>query len=735
MGSGTAGTAACIIFIGGTSGSANQLTATNLTTNQSSQERVILANGSEYGTIGSVIQQPGGTDTVTYGGTGTITIGGVTNTYTGATSINSATVRTIHTVTGNGDPTEFGNGGLTVTLASGGTLQTTGNYIYGTKVFSMGTGGGVFNIAAGTSVIPSGDGSWVGSGSTTVTGSGTFETQHTNAALTGGMVINGGTVDVDQWSTFMGTAYNITVNNGGTLGFAYTAALNWEPNVTLAGGTLAIAGGNHTISAAAGGIYALTLAAGTTSTISTSDFITPANARTLTISTPISGSGSLSISGSTSGSVVLTNTTNNTNTGLTTVTSTGVLNLSATAAINAIGGNVTVNSGGTLTNVNANQIPDASNVTVNGTWDLNSKSETVAAVSGTSTGKIQNTGGTAATLTAYIDGSASFSGNITGTALALTKTGPGTLTLSFANSYTGVTTVNAGTLSVSSLANGGSTSNIGNSTNAAANLVLGGGNLQYTGANVTTDRAFTLTAGTSSSIEVTTGATILTISGVSATTTGALTKIGSGTLKLSGANGYTGLTTVNAGTLQEGVANALSSGAVTVNDGGTYDLNNNSDAIGALTVNSGSTGGSVTTGTGTLTLGGNVTSTGGATNASISGNLDLGAATRNFTLTNAADGLAVSAVIRVTGHPVLPKPVWARSPFPAPTLTVAARRSTPARCWSTTLVDRALAQALWRSMPAAPWAGQAPSAVPSPSRALQARAAAPSTCAMVVPVT
>ena len=57
-----------------------------------------------------------------------------------------------------------------------------------------------------------------------------------------------------------------------------------------------------------------------------------------------------------------------------------------------------------------------------------------------------------------------------------------------------MTTVNGGTLSVATLANGGAVSPIGDSTNAAANLVLDGGTLRYTGAAVTTDRAFTVGA-------------------------------------------------------------------------------------------------------------------------------------------------------------------------------------------------------------------------------------------------
>ncbi len=96
------------------------------------------------------------------------------------------------------------------------------------------------------------------------------------------------------------------------------------------------------------------------------------------------------------------------------------------------------------------------------------------------------------------NGSGTFSGSVlngsTTSGLPIYKdSGSGTWTLGSANTNTGLTAIQAGALSVSLLANGGVPSNIGASTNAAANLILGGGALQYTGTGATTDRLFTVT--------------------------------------------------------------------------------------------------------------------------------------------------------------------------------------------------------------------------------------------------
>ncbi|MGC3968183.1 MAG: autotransporter-associated beta strand repeat-containing protein [Pirellulales bacterium] len=133
----------------------------------------------------------------------------------------------------------------------------------------------------------------------------------------------------------------------------------------------------------------------------------------------------------------------------------------------------------------------------------------------------------------------------------LTKFGAGTVTMSSpVNTYTGVTTLGGGTLSVAALANGGADSSIGSSSFAAGNLVFDGGTLQYTGGSVTTDRNYTIAAGKTATINVSTAGAVLTMTGNAPTTTGGLTKAGPGTLTMANsAYNHAGATTVSGGTL------------------------------------------------------------------------------------------------------------------------------------------------------------------------------------------
>jgi len=206
-----------------------------------------------------------------------------------------------------------------------------------------------------------------------------------------------------------------------------------------------------------------------------------------------------------------------------------------------------------------------------------------------------------------------------GGSTSLIKSGSGSWDIRGANTYTGSTTINQGILGVGSLANGGTTSSIGASSSAAANLVLGGGTLRYYGDTTSIDRSFTLTNSTTSIMDIgtradsSTDASIsLTISGAAANTTGALTKAGPGTLVLAGANQYTGLTTVNSGTLKLSPTGTIASGNALTLTSGTFDVNGQqAQTLGTVTHNN-----ATITNTGaaaTLTIGNNSSGNGGWT--------------------------------------------------------------------------------------------------------------------------
>jgi autotransporter-associated beta strand protein len=253
-------------------------------------------------------------------------------------------------------------------------------------------------------------------------------------------------------------------------------------------------------------------------------------------------------------------------------------------------------------------------------------------------------------------GGITISSIISGTSKNLTKSGSGSgnLTLSGTNTYTGVTTINAGTLSVATIENGGVAGNLGQATNAAANFVLGGGTLKYTGATSSTDRNYTLTSVTTSTIDVTTNT--LTISGASTNTTGALTKAGSGTLILTGGNLYTGLTTVSLGTLQ-----LNKSGGTTIPitnnvnvTGGTLQISSN-QTLNNLTVN----GGDVTVDDGvTLTINGTLTLTSGKITlgtGNVVASAISGGSASSYVVTAGTGKLTINAVSSAT-FPIGPTP-------------------------------------------------------------------------------
>lgn len=148
-----------------------------------------------------------------------------------------------------------------------------------------------------------------------------------------------------------------------------------------------------------------------------------------------------------------------------------------------------------------------------------------------------------------ISGDGGFSG--TG---GITVNGSGRVNLRAKNStYTGATVINAGTVEVTELADGGLPSSIGAATSAAANFKIGRARLIVSNTNAATNRQLTL-AGDTASIQVASGVVALKgkVGG-----SGTLRKEGAGQLNLTadGANTYTGGTVLAAGTLAQGTWN------------------------------------------------------------------------------------------------------------------------------------------------------------------------------------
>jgi|GEM_PF-1592341 len=277
-----------------------------------------------------------------------------------------------------------------------------------------------------------------------------------------------------------------------------------------------------------------------------------------------------------------------------TKTGPGVLTLGGT---NTYTGLTTV-GGGTLRFAAPHGIPNSV-----GVWlanapdtflDLNSHDQLLNGLSGGSL-----TGGQILLGSATLSvGLGSFSGVISGSG-GLTKVGPGMLTLSGRNLYTGTTTVAEGLLRM-----------------GATNALPPGGPVVIADAAGTTldlnnypQEIGSLTGGGSAGGMISLGTATLTVAagdfaGVIAGS-GGLNKTGTGTLILRGANTYSGVTHIEAGTLRLGQANALpTSTTVTLvpSPEAVLDLNGFDQTIASL-LGGGVWGGAITLGTGTLTVG------------------------------------------------------------------------------------------------------------------------------------
>ncbi len=434
-----------------------------------------------------------------------------TNTFTGATSIGSTSTLQLGTGTSGQDGSIGNTSGITV------------------------NGSLVYDLASSqtyTGVI-------TGSGSVTVEGSGILEL--TNASNYGGGTTITGTLQLGNGTVGNDGSITGAILDNGVLTLDYfgsktvPGAINGTGTVTKNGAGSATLGGNGTYS---GGTFL------NTGTLDFAGTITAGVMGSATTS-PI-GTGTLTINAGT--------TIDNTGTG------------AATLATN------------NFQNWNGN-------FTFNGTQSLN-----------LGTGAVQlNTslGVTQVTVNANTLTVGAIFGSIPGS--ALTKAGNGTLVLSGNNTYNGATTISAGTLQIG---NGGTTGSLNTSSTITdnANLVFNNTGILGQGAN---------------------------FSAAPITGSGTLTQAGAGgTLVLTAANSYTGVTTISAGTLQVGsggATGALGPGSVFDNATLAFKLSGPTTVANQI---SGS-GSVVQAGAGTTTLG-SVNGYSGGTTIS-SGTLAVGA--------------------------------------------------------------------------------------------------------------
>jgi autotransporter-associated beta strand protein len=558
--------------------------------------------GNSVLTLGGVVSGAASA-VVTIGGNGALVLSAA-NTYAGATIVSSGILRLGAT---NGVPSGSG-----VQLSSGTAVFNLNNFndtidsLAGQGNVTLGTGNLTVAGNGGSTTL---QGVISGSGSLTKTGSGALGLSGNNT-YTGGTTLSAGTLTAGS-NTALGTGS--LALNGGTLASNSVQPVSLANTFTV-GGPVSLGGG-----------LGLTLSGN--GTITTGNVLTINNPATgpVTLSGNLSGGGALTMSGS--GLLLLSG--NNTYGGPTNITS-GTLRLGQSASI-----------------------PTNTSVTVatGGTFDVNGTSPTIGSLAGAGSVNLSALSLAGSLTTGGNNASTTFSGVISGSGGQLVKQGTGTLTLSGANTYTGTTTINAGTFQVgaanavpgvSAVTVGtGATLNLNNNS-ATIGSLAGRGNV--------TLGSGTLTAGGDNSSTTFSGA----ISG-----TGGLTKAGTGTLTLSGANTYTGATAVNAGTLQLGVTDTLPDhSAITIATGATLNLNNNLATIGSL-----AGAGNVVLGGGFLTAGGDnssttftgvISGTGGFTKFGIFGTLTLSGANTYTGLTTVQAGtLLVNGSLASTGTVVV----------------------------------------------------------------------------------
>ncbi|MDA0961873.1 MAG: autotransporter outer membrane beta-barrel domain-containing protein, partial [Proteobacteria bacterium] len=472
------------------------------------------------------------------------------NTYQGTTTISAGILR----VTGGAAIADTS----AVSMGAGTTLDVVRSETIGSLA-----GEGAVTLASGQWLTAGGDNSSTtfsgvisGAGELIKAGSGTLTLSGANT-YAGATTVSNGTLDVTgsiaSSEIFLFSTGTLQVN-GTALSDTATVRLDDASTLRLTGSaTIGTLGGtNGTVDL---GTHTLTLSAG-------SSFYNGL----------VSGTGGVTVTGGTQGLAG-----SNTFTGAVNVTG-------GSLGLNGVASTVAGVSGGSLTGV----LSSATGLTISDTGTFRSTSDqTIASV--TQTGGMLTGTRTLTVLGDY----ALRGGEVTTSGAPPLVVNAGTFTMSGGTiagtlGGTGATTVQTGTVTIA-----GTGQIVGDVTLASGTLRLEG-NTGVTGSITTTGSVVDLADGVNSTVpividsdttqvQVATGTA--TQSGVISETGGArpLEKIGDGTLILSGANTYTGLTTISAGTLRlTGGAAIADTGAVSLTAGTTLRVDQ-SETIGALT--------------------------------------------------------------------------------------------------------------------------------------------------------
>jgi fibronectin-binding autotransporter adhesin len=434
------------------------------------------------------------------GGTGGITVGGGNealsgvNTYSGATQIDHGGTLALSGNGSIGQSSGVLDNGMFDIMGANGPAQIT-------------TLSGNGSVALGSHNLELTDAS--GNFAGTMGGSGGIVLDHGTQVLsgnntyTGGSTLNGGTLQVGNDAN-LGDASGALNFHGGTLeatsSFSSTRALNLQAPAII------------------------DTDAGVTLTDTTG---------------PIAGNGGLTKNGA--GTLVLG--ADNGTGGI--KVAAGTLQLTGAGSDTGV---VTIDPNATLALTGNGSLAHASNVIDNGTFDISGGNGTAQLTTLSGSGSV-GLGDNSLELT---HASGNFAGSIGGHG-GLVLDG-GTQVLSGNNSYAGGTTLNGGTLQVSSDANLGQ---------AAGAVTFNGGTLSVT-QSMNTARDFVIQSG-GAGIDTASGVTLLESGDISGS--GGLVKLGGGTLVVSGNNTFTGGTLIDGGVVKIDTGSSLGTGAIVLNGG------------------------------------------------------------------------------------------------------------------------------------------------------------------------